>query len=335
MKPRRGKLTLGIDLGGTKVLALVTDRRGRLLGRARARTGGDEGVERVVARIAQTARLAMRRARVPRRRIGAAGIAAPGVIDPKSGIVRTAPNLRDFHDVPLPEMLGKELDIPFVLENDANAGAFAEHRLGAGRGGGDLIGIFVGTGIGGGIVLDGRIHEGMRQAAGEIGHMAIVADDRLCGCGRRGCIEATASRSGVVRAIHAAVAAGRETQLSPFFMAGSDTRQILRSSAIADAYRARDALTMEVLARAQKALGVLAGNLVNLLDPGVVVFGGGLIEALGPRFVVGIRRSARERFLLPDRERRVRITLARLGDDAVALGAGLIARERIGSGSRK
>ncbi len=325
-KARRGRLALGIDLGATKILALVIDRRGRVLGRARERTRGEEGVAPVVARIAHAARFALRRAGVTRRRIGAAGIAAPGVIDPVRGLVRTAPNLPGWEDVPLAALLGEAVGLPFALENDANAGALAEHHLGSGRGAGDLVAIFVGTGIGGGLVLDGRIHEGARLAAGELGHMVIAADGPLCGCGQRGCVEALAGRNGIARALRAAVAAGRASRLAPLVAAEAAGGDMLRSNAIADAYRARDPLTCEVLAGAQAALGLLTANVVNLLDPGVVVFGGGLIEALGPRFVVGIRRAARPRFLLKDDVRSVRITMARLGDDAVALGAGLAAR---------
>ncbi len=329
MKHRTGKLALGIDLGGTKILALVTDRRGRVLGRARERTRGAEGVEPIIGRIAHTARLALRRAGGPKRRIGAVGIAAPGVIDTCRGIVRTAPNLPGWRDVPLCELLGAAIDLPVALENDANAGALAEHHFGAGRGAGDLIGIFVGTGIGGGLVLGGRIHEGVRQAAGEVGHMAITASGPRCACGRVGCVEAIASRSAIARELRAAVAGGRESCLQALIAAETAGQEMLRSSAIADAYRARDPLTCEVLGRAQEALGVLTGNLVNLLDPAVVVLGGGLIEALGPRFAVGVRRVARARYLLAADRRHVRITVARLGDDAVALGAGLAARMQL------
>jgi len=325
-KARRGRLVLGIDLGGTKILALVIDRRGRVLGRARERTRGGEGVAPVIARIAHAARFALRRAGVTPRRIGAAGIAAPGVIDPVRGVVRTAPNLPGWEDVPLAELLADQVGLPFAVENDANAGAFAEHHLGAGRGAGDLVAIFVGTGIGGGLVFGGRIHEGARLAAGELGHMAIAAAGPWCGCGQQGCVEAVAGRNAIARALRAAVNAGRESQLAPLIAAEAAGGEMLRSNAIADAYRRRDPLTCDVLAGAQAALGLLTGNIVNLLDPGVVVFGGGLIEALGPRFVVGIRRAARPRFLLKADARRVRITMARLGDDAVALGAGLAAR---------
>jgi glucokinase len=334
-KARRGRLVLGVDLGGTKILALVIDRRGRVVGRARERTRAEEGIGPVVARIAHAARFALRRAGVTQRRIAAAGIAAPGVIDPVAGLVRTAPNLPGWQDVPLTTLLGAAVGTPFVLENDANAGALAEHHLGSGRGAGDLVAIFVGTGIGGGLVLGGRIHEGARLAAGELGHMVIAADGPPCGCGQRGCVEALAGRSAIARALRAAVVAGRRSVLAPLVSTGRAGGDMLRSSAIADAYRARDPLTAEVLAAAQAALGLLTANIVNLLDPGIVVFGGGLIEALGPRFVVGIRRAARPRFLLKDDARRVRITMARLGDDAVALGAGLAARAAAGGAGGK
>jgi glucokinase len=165
--------------------------------------------------------------------------------------------------------------------------------------------------------------------------MAIAAGGAPCGCGQTGCVEAFASRSAIARALRAAVSGGRASVLAPLVAAEAAGGEMLRSNAIADAYRARDPLTREVIAGAQDALGLLTANVVNLLDPAVVVFGGGLVEALGPRFVVGIRRAARPRYLLRADARRVRITMARLGDDAVALGAGLAARARVREGATR
>jgi glucokinase len=138
-------------------------------------------------------------------------------------------------------------------------------------------------------------------------------------------VEAIASRTAIVEALRAGVASGRPSLLAPLLTGEAIRLKKLRSGAISSAYRRRDPLTVEVLAEAQRALGVLTGSLVNLLDPEAVVFGGGLVEALGPRFLVPVRRVAREHFLLADRQRTVRIAMARLGDDAVALGAAIAA----------
>lgn len=333
-KPRDSKhkprdLALGIDLGGTKILAAVSDGRGRVRGRAKrpTRSGRDDGIEAVVRRMARAAREAMRRAGASSRRIVAVGVAAPGAVDAAAGIVHLAPNLPGFEEVPLAALLAAELGLPVGLENDGNAGTLAEHRLGAGRGAQDVVGVFVGTGVGGGLVLGGALRRGHRQAAGEIGHMVVETGGPRCGCGRRGCVEAIASRTAVVAALREAVAAGRESSLARLIASDAAGRNRLRSGAISRAYRAGDPLAVEVLERAQHALGIVAGSLVNLLDPEVVVFGGGLIEALGPRFLAGIRRVAREHTLLGHRKRMARIAAAALGDDAVALGAALAALE--------
>jgi glucokinase len=335
MKRRTKDFTLGIDLGGTKILATVIDKRGRVLSRAKQRTRAEEGAKKVIRRIARSSRAAIRAAGLRKGQLGAAGVGAPGVIDPTAGIVRTAPNLPGWEDVPLAAILSEELGLPVVVHNDANAGALAEQRMGAGRRAEDLVGIFVGTGIGGGIILGGEIHAGARHAAGEIGHMVIstdrahAANGRRCGCGRVGCVEAVASRTAVAAALKEQVAAGRDSLLAEAIGADPGERDPLRSGVIAEAYREGDPLTREVLGETQQVLGILTGSLVNLLDPAVVVFGGGLIEALGSPFLVAIRTVARGRFLMTEGKRRVRMTVADLGDDAVVLGAALAARSKL------
>src|SRR5688572_12152227 len=178
----------GIDLGGTKILSLYLDSQMQELGRDYRETEAEKGPEAVIERM-----VASMLAAAQGRPLSAAGISTPGPSDPKRGIVTTPPNLPGWRDVPLAKAIGDRLGVPAWLENDANAAALAEHRLGAGRGSDHLVLVTLGTGVGGGLVLDGKLYRGASGAAGEIGHMQLVADGPVCGCGRRGCLEVLAS----------------------------------------------------------------------------------------------------------------------------------------------
>jgi glucokinase len=202
-----------------------------------------------------------------------------------------------------------------------------EHVLGAGRGSKDLVGIFVGTGIGGGIILGGQLYEGFRGAAAEIGHMVIEKDGPLCGCGKRGCVEALASRTAMERQVRAAVRAGAKTVIMTIMKERGRTR--MTSSVIARALRKRDPLMRRVLSGAESYLGILVANLVNVLDPECVVIGGGIAERLGEAFVGPIRKTAYRYFMRQDGRERIRIVPGVLGDNAGALGAAALARKRI------
>lgn len=310
---------IGVDLGGTKILSGLVERDGAVSARRERVTPTGSQAELLAALEGEVAALLEARP-------AALGIGIPTRVDKRTGRAAGAVNL-PLADVDVTGLLRSRFGLPVGVENDGSAAALAEWRLGAGRGAQDLVMLTLGTGVGGGLVLGGELHRGHRQAAGEIGHMVVEAGGPRCGCGRRGCVEAIASRTAIVAALREAVAAGRESSLAGLVAAHEAGRNRLRSGAISRAYRAGDPLTVEVLERAQRALGLLAGSLVNLLDPEVVVFGGGLIEALGPRFLAGIRRVAREHILLGCGKRKVRIVAAALGDDAVALGAARAALE--------
>ena len=323
-KSNTGDKVVGIDLGGTKILAAVVDAEGRILGQAKRKTKAEVGVEGVVARIVETLDDAVASAKLTRQDIRAIGVGAPGPVDTKTGVIATAPNLPGWSDVPLGELLQAQTGITVAVGNDVNVGALGEFAYGAGRGTSDMISIFVGTGIGGGIILDGRLHAGVRGAAGEIGHMIVLADGPYCGCGNRGCIEALASRTAIVESLQRAVAAGRQSSLASLL---SDGGSRLSSGGLAEAWRAGDTLTVEVLGRVQHYLGLHVASLVNFLDPEVIVFGGGVIEALGEAFVAPIRPIAYQHFLQRRDAERVQILVSQLGDHAGILGAAVLARQ--------
>lgn len=318
-----GRYVIGMDLGGTKILGAVVDRKGRIVAEAKTKTKPEGGPDAVIERIARTARQAARRAKIGWVNVGAVGIGAPGPMDPTTGLVYNPPNLPGWDHIPLGPRLSETLGVPVYVENDVNLGTLGEHALGAGRGTADMVGIFVGTGVGGGLILDGKLRSGFRHAAGEVGHMIVLADGPVCGCGKRGCLESVASRTAIERDIQLGLAAGRESRVAEWL--GGSGR--LTSSVLAQAVRQGDPLVTEIMGRAQWYLGLLTASVVNLIDPEVVVFGGGVVEALGEEFLAPIGVTARHYYIQQAGADSIRIVPAKLGDHAGVLGAAVLARQ--------
>lgn len=330
---RKIKPVIGVDLGGTKILAAVVDADGKVLGQSKRKTlSGKAEVANpplIADRIALTVQEALAAAGLERDQIKAVGASAPGPVNVDTGWVARAANLPGWEaGYGLGPELSKRLKLPVVVDNDVNLGTLGEAVYGAGRGIADVIGIFVGTGIGGGIILEGKLRRGFRWSAGEIGHMFVDIGGPVCGCGMAGHVEAIASRGAISRRLAAAIAAGRETTLAP---AGEATgKEIsLTSGDIRRALDAGDALTGEVMREAQEVLGLLIASVVNLLDPQAVILGGGLVESLGEGFVEPVRSYAYRHFFLADPEHRVQIMQASLGDLATVMGAAELARTTV------
>jgi glucokinase len=326
-KETSGNLVVGTDLGGTKILAGVVNETGKILGMAKRATRPESGIETVVDRIAKTVLDAAKDAKLGIKDIAAVASGAPGPLDPDKGIIWNAPNLPNWENVSLADMLAERLSVPVFIENDVNLGTLGEFALGAGMGAQDVVGIFVGTGIGGGMILNGALRQGWRKSAAEIGHIVLLADGPVCGCGKRGCAEALASRTAIERDIWAGIRAGRES-LVPEIMK-RDSRDRLTSGVLAEAYYQGDPLVTEVIGRAQFYLGILTASIVNFLDPQIVIFGGGVVEALGTGFLEPIRRVAYQYFINKRNARDVQILPATLGDNSVLLGAAVLARQKL------
>jgi glucokinase len=316
---------IGMDLGGTKILAAVVDKRGQIVAEAKQKTMADKGPDAVIERIAETAVQAAAAGQIGWKAIKGVGIGAPGPMDPDSGTVYTPPNLPGWKEVALGPRLSEALGVPVCLENDVNLGTLGEHALGAGRGTKDMVGIFVGTGVGGGLILDGKLRSGYRHAAAEVGHMIVLADGPVCGCGKRGCLEAVASRTAIERDIRLGLAAGRESMISKLTVGGTKR---LTSGVLARAWRKGDPLVSEIMQRTQSYLGMLTASIVNLVDPEMIVFGGGVIEALGGDFLDPIRVTARQYYIQQTDAEKIRIVAATLGDYAGVLGAAVLTRQR-------
>ena len=315
---------IAVDMGGTKILAAVVNAEGDILGTAKIPTKADKGAAVVIDRIASCIQKAVDKSRVARASIQAVGIGAPGPLDPGTGIVLFAPNL-GWTDVPLKTELENRVGLPTFVDNDVNVGTLGEHAFGAGKGMSTLVGIFVGTGIGGGIIMDGELFHGASQTAGEIGHIIVKAGGPRCGCGTRGCLEALASRTAITRQLQKAIVKKGKKSILPE-LTGGDLK-LIRSGALAKALRSNDKLTMKVFKKATKYLGVGIASIVNFLNPEMIVLGGGVVEALDDSFLDDIAAVVAD-YSLPNTLSGVRIVKAQLGDDAGILGAAALARQR-------
>lgn len=317
---------IGFDLGGTKMIAAVLDREMKPLGKERKKTKGHEGVETVLDRIVKTIREALATSKVDPSRLAGIGIGCPGPLDLDRGVVIDAPNL-GWKEVPLKDHLQKEFGCPAVIANDVDAGVFGEFRFGAARDARCVVGVFPGTGIGGGCVYEGRILRGRNRSCMEIGHVQVVPYGPLCGCGQRGCLETVASRMAI--ASEAAKAAFRGD--APYLMqaAGPDLTKI-RSGALAASIKAGDKVIERIVREAAGRIGVAVASVVHLLAPDVVVLGGGLVEAMPELFVNGVAKTA-NKHVMPSYVNSFRVLPCELGDDSVLLGAAAWAREVIES----
>jgi glucokinase len=305
---------IGIDLGGTKIYGVLL-QGDKVKGDAKRKTPRQGGPAAVVDTIVQVVDDLGGVSAVK-----GVGVGAPGPVDHEAGVVRQAPNLAGWQeqDVALGPMLGKALGGALVVvENDANVGTLAEHERGAGRGASDVLGVWVGTGIGGGLVLDGRLRRGATGFAGEIGHTLVQAGGRRCGCGGLGHLEAYAGRASMEREARERAAQGTPNKLVELAGDGRMT-----SSVWASALEAGDMVAVELIDGAVNALGVAVANAVTLLDLERTVIGGGLADRLGPTFVGRIEQSARDQFFAQSSV--ARVVPAALGDQAGAIGAALM-----------
>lgn len=308
-------MRVGVDLGGTKIFAVAVED-GATTAETKSKTPVLGGPMAVVDAIASVVREATAGGTLE-----AVGVGAPGVVDSDLGMVRRAPNLRGWIEpFPLAAALSEALDgVPVMVDNDVNVGTVAEATLGAGRGHDDLLGLFVGTGVGGGLILSGRLRRGPGGYAGEIGHITVRPGGRRCGCGGRGHLEAYAGRAGMERRARQLYDRGTDTALVEL----SKTRR-MTSSVFAKALDAGDAVAERLVSGAVEALGMAVATAVTLLDVPVVVVGGGLADRLGVPFVRRIKDSAAVA-LPPEQATEVEVVPGALGDRGGALGAAVLA----------
>ncbi len=317
---------VGVDLGGTKILVGVVGADHTILGRSKRATPAEEGGPAILSSIVAAIDLALEEAGLERGDIAGICIGSPGPIDPERGVVLSSSNM-NVQDWALGSDLSEAIGLPTLLRNDVRVGGYGEFRLGAGQGYKDVLVAFVGTGIGGCYIADGKIVEGATGNAGEIGHIVVKANGPMCGCGRRGCLEALASRTAIARRVSKAAKRGEASVLAAKVEKKSDK---LKSGDLAAAVLAADPVALREVDRAANYLGLGLGGLVNLLGPEIIVIGGGVAAALGSHFIDLVRASARRQILVDPGET-IKFEPAALGDDAGILGAALLALEKFGS----
>src|SRR5437016_3452020 len=328
--PKQKAYALGIDLGGTKTLTAVIDiTSGDVVASARKRTRAERGQDFVGQRTIDLSQAALSGANLPGgASIVAIGVGAAGQIDRKAGVVLDAPNL-GVKDMRLGDILGKQFSKPVAVGNDVEVAALGEYLYGAGQGFNNFVCVFVGTGIGSGIVQNGRMYTGLTGTAGEVGHMTVDAGGRICGCGSRGCLEAYASRTAITKAIMAEIHHGRSSILAEdvqFQLKEGET--IIRSGLLASAIAHNDALAIEIVTEAADYLGYGLASVMNFYNPDCIILGGGVIEAIDLLFERAVHRARITALSAP--ASKTKIIRAKLGDFSGVVGAACMGGEAAG-----
>lgn len=326
------RLALGIDFGGTKVLAAIVDvDTGKVLGTAKKRSKALDTPDELVNRLFELGDAALKDAGMAGKanKLTGIGVGIAGQVDPEKGILLDTPNLSQATvDLPLAKYLRDRFGVPATLRNDVQIAAAGEMAFGAGRKSDDFLCVFVGTGIGGAIVRERRLVTGATATAGEIGHVMIQADGRLCGCGGRGHLEAYASRTAITKSLLGDLKRGQKsilTELVPEIRENAPGGTAIRSGALAKAVAANDPLVTETIIQAGHFLGLGLASAINLLNPPKIVLGGGVIEAVDKLFDVASSNARREALPVPGAN--VEIVKAQLGDYSGVVGAALIGAE--------
>ena len=316
-----------IDLGGTKIFAAIVAPDGRILDRATVLVGEERDPMAVVVKMADALAQAAAANQLAVDQLGAVGVCAPSPVAYHTGVVVHAPNL-GWHNFPLKAELSDHLKIPVAVENDVRAAVTGEQAAGAGRGVRNWVGLWPGTGIGGGVVLNGELWRGASNSAGEFGHMTIKADGPMCGCGARGHLEALASRVGICNELQRQVAAGRTTSLTD--TVGPDLQQA-SGAELGQAWHAGDDLVGEVVDKAAEYLALGIASIANCINPELVVLGGGVVEGLGDELIALIADKLRGQPMVAATDF-VRLVRCQLGDDAGLVGSALLARRLAAQG---
>lgn len=315
---------IGIDVGGTKIYGGLVNANGEILSHLKLATPPNAAPATIIALIIKIARDLAKTAHLPFRNIRALGIAIPGIVDNNGKVVIT-PNIR-LSGTDLKKILHKKLRITVCIGNDVNLGVLGECWLGAGRKAKNIIGIFPGTGVGGGIVINNEFLSGTQGAAAELGHMQIDPNGPLCTCGNKGCLEAFAGRWAIEKAIREGLAKNRRSIITT--LAGKNPKQI-KSGMLAKALIAKDPLICEVIARAVNALAHGCISLNHIFNSDIFLFGGGVIEACGDFILPSIEKALKNDPFFK-RLKTPRVVRAKLGDDAVMLGAVAMAKRSLG-----
>lgn len=316
--------TIGFDLGGTKMLAGLLNNQNKIIGREKKKSGSQYGPKVVVKRIVDTIKELLSNNKMKEKQVSALGIAVPGAVDHENGIIGLAPNL-GMENFPLVKELQDKFSFPIYLENDVNAGAYGEYAAGAAKGYDHVLGVFPGTGIGGGLILNKKLFRGANGSAGELGHMIIQLKGALCGCGQEGCVEALASRTAMAKDAAALAASGK---LPEQLLKNGQELRSFKSSFFKEALIMGQKDVEQIVDRSAYYLGISIANTVNLLNPQLILLGGGIVEKLGNVYLRKVKQYTMAHSLQLC-AKNLEFKKASLGDDAVLYGAAQLAREEL------
>ena len=310
------KKIIGIDIGGTKISLIIATAKGKILaqGGLPTRTGKTEARLCVNEMLRKLREMAVA-VRMGKRELLGIGVCMPGPVNTQTGEVPWSPNLRGWQGLPLRQILIRHFSVPVFMDNDANAAGFGEKIFGAGKRIKDFVYITVSTGIGGGLVLGGRIHRGASFCGGEIGHIPVVPDGNLCECGKRGCLEAYASGTAIGKLARMELAKGKKSRLLEL----SPSIKRVTGETVTQAAFLGDKLSLEILSCAARYLGIGLATVMNLLNPGMIVLGGGVIKAgkhLWKPMMASVKKEA-----WPAAFKACRIIKTELGEHVGNLGA--------------
>jgi glucokinase len=314
---------LAIDLGGTKIIAAIISDKGQVMAREYYLTLAEEGPQPVIGRVLSAIDHLLDSRNLDLSELHSISLAAAGAIDLDKGLVTLSPNLPGWYNIPLRDIVKDKHGVNTFLINDASAAALGEHQFGVGRGVNNLILLTLGTGIGGGVIINGKLYSGPCGSAGEIGHTTIDVNGPRCSCGNVGCLEMLASGTAIAQEAIRRISQGEKSSLTEIVdgKAGNITAE-----AVGAAAKNGDFLALEVISRAATYLGVGMVNLVNIFNPEMIIIGGGMAQ-MGDLLLDTARQVVEER-ALPLSAQAVRIVTAQLGDNAGVLGAAVFARQQ-------
>ena len=309
-----GKYSVCLDVGGTKVLGAIFDENQQIIYRLKKKSkAGENNTQNIEGVIVSVVKEMLEESGIKKEDVNAIASCAPGAIDQDRGVVVFTPNL-PMRNYDMKSAMENIFGVPFYVGNDVNLGVLGEYRFGAGQGYRNIVGLFVGTGLGGGLILNGELYTGNKFMAAEYGHMVLDPEGPLCNCGQRGCLEAFSSKQGMSAYIRQQVARGRECMMAEDVQDG-----VFRSKKLKKALKAGDPVAVEAVDRSCHWLAVATGSLINTFSPDLVLYGGGVIEAVGDLFLEKIKAEV-GRYCWPQMLENTELKIAALGDDSVLYG---------------
>lgn len=317
MAKKKARYFIGIDLGGTKMLTGLLDKKFRIISAIKSKVDTSKGEKYFLSTVKEHIEELLDECDVKIKDIKAIGIGCPGTIQNPEGVVVFSPNIPFLKKYPLKDKLKKIFRVPVAVENDVNAGLYGEQQFGAAKGYSNVIGFFLGTGVGGALILDNKLYHGASGAAGEVGHIIVDPEGPLCGCGMRGCLEALTGRTAI--ASEAAMLALRQKAPTLYEIAGTDIAKI-KSNALATAIKKGDTAIRDLILYKARILGRAMASMVNVLSPDLVVLGGGLVEAMESLIVKEAEKTMHEYAMWPI-AKYVKVVGAELKDYAIVKGA--------------